>query len=340
MVLPDMRTPRELPPGARLYDPERDGVSATTLTRFKNCRELARLHLNGVTPMTPSSAQIFGSVVHEILHRSYEDIRLGVLKQIPTKVYIKKQIAEVERIWRTENPTAGPEAIQSLELTMMLTETTMPLYFNYWKKDLQEMNWRKLEGAFKVPLFVPSIRGFKDRLVPIMGKIDGAFLDSDKMLRLFETKTKSRIEEGRLSEIIKYELQVGLYMIALWKLEDVRPRGLVYNIIRRPLLRQKATENLADFAARITEDIRDRPDWYFIRMEMFIDEAELVQFEVELMDLMADFVDWWEGNVGHYKNSDYCENKYGTCPMLPICGSRDFTSFYIRPRTLSEVEEW
>lgn len=331
------------------YDPERDGVTFSLLTAFKGCREKAKNVLEGWTSTRTSMAMTFGNFTHEFLRRTYEDVRMGKLKTMPSEEYIFDRLAELEQLWRREHPRADTEDLEHLELTLLILRAMMPLYFRHWKNDIVAYKWEKLESEFKLPV-TPS--RFVNRHGRVMhpaasagltyrrGKMDGSYrVGAKNRVRLFETKTKSRIDDDTTGNILPFELQVNIYMGALSFLDKEHPTGALYNIIRRPGLRQKKAESLVQFAARIAEDVASRPDWYFIRLQMSVAKQEIEQSLIEQEGLMRDFLDWWYGRAPHYRNSDNCENKYGVCPFLKKCATGDTTGLYKRERVFMELEE-
>jgi hypothetical protein len=139
--------------------------------------------------------------------------------------------------------------------------------------------------------------------------------------------------------MLGFELQVNLYLGAMWSQDGDAPGGLMFNIIRRPNLQQKKTESTIQFRRRIEADVAKRPEYYFIRLRMDVDRRELEREGKEHTRMIEDFLRWYRGEVGHYKNSDQCENKYGTCEFIRICGQQDYTGFYKRPTVFRELEE-
>lgn len=321
------------------YDPERDGVTFSTLSTFKECREKSRLSLQGWTRQDSGMGQVFGTVVHALLQNIYGDVQAKRLTQPPPPTYVKKQLALIEQVWRTDNPRADAQTLEYLESTMMLAEATMPNYFRYWSKDFSDRTWLNLEHEFHLPFSVTlPVIGKIDTF--LRGKLDGVYTMGGKAHPwLLETKTKSRIEEGALADIMPFELQVNEYLYALRRLHKIQPAGVLYNIIRRPGLRQKQSESYVAFTHRVIEDVQMRPDWYFIRMEMVVDQQDLDRFEGELEDLISDFLMWWYGHAGHYKNSGACETKYGICPMIGMCARRDSSKLFKRDKVFRELEE-
>jgi hypothetical protein len=323
----------------KFYDPVRDGVTFSLLSTFLDCREKARLYLKGWTPRSSSMALTFGSIIHKIDEWVRDDIRSGGLRSVPSTKYIKSLIKKVESLWFKDNPRHGSKELENLELSLLLAEGVLPQYFKYWYKDFTELKWELVEGEFKIPVSPQDKEGNKYNTF-LRGKIDGSFRLKKGGPWLFETKTKSRVDEDILSDILPYDMQANIYMSALKQLGKETPSGLLYNIIRRPSLRQRKNEPLKSFADRISEDVNLRPDWYFIRMEMSIDKDEIIRFEMELEDLISDFMMWWSGKSGHYKNTNHCQNKFGLCPFVGICLRNDKSRHFKRKTVFRELQEW
>lgn len=316
-----------------LYDPFRDGVSFSLLSKWKECREKAKLHLMGITPRYRSSALTFGTVVHEILDMAYSEIQPKQKKRtVPDTQKVKAYTKRLERIWQKENPAADERLTVDFETALLFSEAVLPIYFKRWSGDLK-FQWLGVESEFRVLLST------KLGDVPIVGKRDGVFqYEKSKALWLFETKTKGQINEGALVDRIAFEEQVLMYLLAL---RFERPKepigGILYNIIRRPQLRQAATESVRAFAARCAQDVIDRPEFYFLRLKISINTSDLITFQKEFTATVTDFVLWWQEKVGHYRNTNACEGRYGQCEMLPICSRQDYVPFFKRTKVFSEL---
>lgn len=320
------------------YDPDREGVTNSLLGKFKSCRERCRLHLQGWTTSRIGLSLIFGTIVHAVLERIYLDIQKGKLTELPSPKYIRTLVLVIERQFRKENPKINAEALQDLEIACLMTEEILPPYFKLWNKDLTKTAWRTLEHQFTFLMVVASGE------TPVRGKMDGTFnlSSADKKTWLLETKTKSRLGErgeSNLADILGHELQVNLYLNAIRELEKATPGGVLYNIIRRPTIQKKQSERLEQFRKRLREDIFKRPDFYFIRFRMDVRPRDLDRERGEHEQLVEDFRRWFNGDAGHYKNSDWCENKFGTCEFLQVCSRGDFTGLYKRPTVFRELED-
>jgi len=331
------------PVTVKSYNPERDGVTFSLLAKFKNCRELTRLYLKGWQPKQVPMYIVFGNITHSLFQKVYEDVRTGKMTKAPSTDYVKKHIAAIEKQWRIDNPKADGETLERLEITCAIGEAVLPMYFKFWERDFK-VKWNPPETEFKQPFTVEHPFTGKKMNTFLRGKIDASFYEKGQTRPwLHETKTKSRIGESgesNLTDILPHEMQVGIYLLMLQIISKGKvPAGLLYNIVRRPTSKPHKKESVQAFAQRIIADVRKRPEYYFLRLRMTVDKQDLFRRQQELEDTVSDFLLWWKGESGHYKNSDYCENKYGTCSMLPICGRGDYSRHYRTDRIFSELEE-
>ena len=60
----------------------------------------------------------------------------------------------------------------------------------------------------------------------------------------------------------------------------------------------------------------------------------------QLEDLISDFMMWWSGKSGHYKNTNHCQNKFGLCPFVGICLRNDKSRHFKRKTVFRELQEW
>lgn len=320
------------------YKPDVHGVTFSLLTKWADCRERARLHLQGWTPRRQGAA--FGIIIHAALERMYLDLQMGKLKAMPQGPYLVKVLSKIEKEWRAENPQADVRTLQDLELAVAIAEVVMAEYCRYWKDDATKIEWKALEHQFMLPRMIQTNTGA--HRIPVRGKMDGIFMQKTRRTKLFETKTKSRLGEAgesNLVDILPIEMQVNLYCNAVEDIEGKKPDAVLYNIIRRPGMQPKKGERIAQMQDRLRKDINKRPEYYFIRLRVQLDPTELDAERAEHTAKITDFVRWYHGEVGHYKNSDQCENKYGTCEFLAICGRKDFSGFYKRPTVFRELED-
>jgi hypothetical protein len=321
----------------KFYVIERDGVTQGLLGMFMNCRQKAKTFLKGYSTKSVSMGLTYGTIGHAILERAYSQILTSGNKKVPNNSDVKKHIQAIEKQWYIDNPRADKYTLQNLELSLLIAEQTLPLYFDYWKKDIKEIKWKQIESSFEVPLLV-KYQG-KEIRVPVRGKMDGCFT-LQKLFMLFESKFKSQISEGDLVDTLHFENQVRIYTWALWKMFKKVPSGVMYNVVRRSGLKQGTKESLPQYAKRIAEDIAKRPEFYFMRFEIDMSAEEIEDFEYELTEMVHDFISWWWGSAGHYKNTESCLGKYGRCNYLSVCSSKSYKNLEKRTKVFRELEDY
>ena len=334
------------------YDPARDGVTHGLLSTFLDCREKARLFLLGWSGAYSNFHLVFGTVTHRILQEAYSQHRAGKLQRYPDAAWVRKTIAKLYAQWKKENPNPHEKALNIIEEVMMKAQAILPHYFKYWRKDFEDVQWLQVEAAFKLQWTIdapPSSykKGIDNAETFLRGRIDGAYTLPNSVKRayrlsprLLETKSRTSIDEEGLVDTMPHNRQTNLYLSALRKMTGREPRSVTMNIIRKPMLRQKQKESWAGFARRIELDVQSRLEWYFVRMEMVVDPQDLNRSEAELDNLISDFLLWWNGKSGHYKNSNSCKPiGFGPCPYLRVCGHNDYHGLVKRTVVFRELED-
>lgn len=331
--------PKEAPiqqvqkPVEGLWNLDRDGVTQSMLTTFMTCKEKFRLsYIEGWRPAKVGTAPMeFGNCIHEILDMVYSASKeydpQDFSEQIDVAVKNACNEFEAEKY---ERLTVDGNDWDTLSENVGIAEVLLPQYFRYWKDDWAAVQWIDLEEVFDVPLEIDG------KVVRIRGKFDGIQRIKGK-LWLFETKTKGRIDEDTIMDKLSIDLQVNLYFWAMWKKYGEFPAGVVYNIIRRPQLRQGKNEKLTEFISRIKADIHDRPDFYFMRNHGAIDKSELLEWEQnEFIPIIRELIRWAEGH-GHFKNVSACTSGFSACQFLRICGQQDTGTFMRRKALFEEL---
>lgn len=318
----------------KFYDYRRDGITQSLLQTFMTCRQKAKWYLEGWSAPYPSMALTYGTIIHSVLEEIYKRVQNKKLSRPPSLEIIKNFVKEVERQWRIENPNANFKALENLEMSCLIAEATLPIYFKHWyQEDFRNIKWRSLEQQFAIPYKTKD-----GRETIIRGKKDGVF--GDKSIKLFETKTKSIVDVDALIETLWFEFQVNLYLWALRQIHKKDISGVTYNIIRKTSLYKSANESMLSYATRIAKDIKKRPAFYFIRLDISVTTHDMKKFEVELENLIMDFMNWQDGISGNYKNTQHCIDRYGRCNYLQLCSSKNFSGFIKRKSVFKELEDY
>lgn len=314
-----------------------DGITFSLLSKFLVCRH--RFWLKVIEGLKEDEgfnhALEFGSMWHE-----------GEEAHAAGKDW-KKPMARFRDQLRREHLNAETEITK----TFLIATHTFPLYVDYWRKHPDEKRRKPIleEVSFRVPYKLPS-----GRVIILRGKWDCVFR-LGKSLKLQENKTKGKIDDKGIQATVDQNLQTMLYQIALRTLVDemrekiknhhafVYPaelmplmqavaegcsvRGVLYNVVRRPLsdnfaIKQrkgrvvnkkdakgksimgkngkpikitKGTESDAQFYNRMAKGIKENPGHSFMRWNVTLSTSDVDKFKMKVFHpIVEGLLDWWE----------------------------------------------
>lgn len=124
------------------------------------------------------------------------------------------------------------------------------------------------------------------RTFDVAGKIDGLGVLKDGRLCLVEHKTCGEDigPDGEYWTRLRFNPQVYQYVLAARALGwDVAL--VLYDVARKPAIRQKQGETAEQFGERLAADTQARPDFYFARREVPILDQDVEEFEVQRLEL-------------------------------------------------------
>jgi hypothetical protein len=319
------RSGHSIPP-TPFRDLEKDGVTYSFLSKFLMDREQARLtYVEGLQRAGCMDALDFGSCFHELLEHFAEGSDCS-------KPCLKKKLdtwLSNQRKWRALQSEEYRRCVQLADQVL----TIFPHYLDYWKAqkgDEHKSDFVCQEQDFRLEHLIPwqldpdvPPESINHRKVIIRGRFDAIFRLKGK-LWLMENKTKSQIDEEGLSSSLHLDLQTMLYCQAIRTMYGEAPEGVLYNVIRRPALRQgKTTYN--DFLNRIEKDVIDNKSWYFMRWRVTFGKNDLDRWVANTLNpLLTQVCLWWDeikGNpfdpfanpnrVHHFVNPEALYSKYG-----------------------------
>jgi hypothetical protein len=207
-----------------------------------------------------------------------------------------------------------------------------PIYLDYWKKqpDVKKREVIAPEQVFCVPYKLPS-----GRVVKLRGKFDSLDQIGNEGIFLQENKSKGDLDEQALKRQLLFDLQTMFYFIALQEcVKDyaangsdgwnnlpehgwTMPKGVRYNVIRRPLAGGKHSirqhkpsksnshgESSSAFYQRlgglikmeVDEAIKTKQDcWFFMRWKVIITQADVDKFKQTCLDpVLEQLCDWYQ----------------------------------------------
>ena len=118
------------------------------------------------------------------------------------------------------------------------------------------------------------------------GKIDGLGTMHDGRICKVEHKTAGE----DISNESDYWLRLNLNQQVLQYVTAARLHGwnvevVLYDVTRKPAIRQKQNETPEQFGERLAADTKERPDFYFQRRECPVLDCDLAEFEVQRLEL-------------------------------------------------------
>lgn len=189
-----------------------------------------------------------------------------------------------------------------------------------WEKALAEAMLAGYEEKYGTDEFMiveteQTIKTNINSTCQFAGRVDMIIHDdaSKKSVWVIEHKTTSSIDD-RFFERLAIDTQVTGYIYLASQIYD-NVLGVIYNVIRKPSIRQTKSESKEDYFQRLKQDYLERPEFYFARQETVRNEAELKDFPEHVKTIAREI----SFASTHYpRNTSRC-NLYGKCIFRPLC---------------------
>lgn len=241
--------------------------------------------------------------------------------------------------FRQENSNLPISRLNSMHLSYVQARALWPVYCKMFP---DKWKWLGVEKSFRFE-HQPKILGpsGKSKLmypIPLNGIFDGVFEDENGDLWLFETKTKGVIDEFEIQDGMHLDVQVMLYLYAIYRVYGRWPKGVKYNVIRKPTVRKKMDDPVK-YGEELSKKIRKDPDHYFKRWNMKISSKKIQDWVDNCLDqILLDIWSWAEGRAGHYVTTRNLINKFGRCDMFEVITSNDYSNVYRRKHLIADLE--
>jgi hypothetical protein len=262
-----------------LWDLDRDGISYSLLSDFQNCRERFRIKVvEGLTSAEFNVPLEFGNAFHICLEHRKESF-----------AQIAKRLSDWAQRKATHKKGLTPQGRSELNKIIQTVLCYWDEYCRYWKSTDDSFRYVYHEDKFSVPY---KVNGY--RSITLRGKSDG-IIEVDGGLWIMEHKTKAGFDQNLL-EILPKNIQTCLYAIAMQNKYKRPIEGVLWNGVKRPTIRQTAKDgDFGGYLARLKDDISQRPEFYFHRVECRFDAQDLAHWEQRtLQPLLASLIVWWD----------------------------------------------
>lgn len=299
-------------------DIEVDGVTYSFLQKFTMCREQARLsYVEGLQTAGVIDSIEWGSAFHELLEHAAEGspVQTRSLEQRLRKFITRRA---------TEGKLKSSE-VQQIQALCDQVLHIFPIYYEYWKKRKGKeftADFVCQEASFSVPHHI-NING-EQRTILIRGRFDAIFRLNGR-LWLMENKTKSMIDEEGLTASLSKDMQTMLYCHAIRQQYGETPKGVLYNVIRRPAHRYGQKDTYESYLERMVKSVQKDQDKYFLRWEVTFGPDDLDAWvQKTLNPLLTQVILWWDeikpnpfnpwknlDRIHHFENPEALYTKFG-----------------------------
>jgi hypothetical protein len=191
---------------------------------------------------------------------------------------------------------------------MVAKFTALGMWAHYPYKDLSRYQDIFSEEEFDVPLG-------RSRIFRFIGRVDGRVRIVNKWWAR-ELKTTS-LNQRQFEQRQMVSPQATGYVYGLYK-RGIDCKGVIYDYIKKPLLRKGVSDTAESFGKRIVEDYRNRPQMYYHQQYVYRTPVDLRHFEQDMTQLAREIRK--RGRSGKfYRNQDACWSFNAECPYAKIC---------------------
>lgn len=302
------------------YDLKRDGITQSLLSDFQCCPLRFLLGINRWELVEGDRVFEFGNIYHDILDRCFQ------LSRFPSKATLKGWLKNYSRKRKKE---LSSMALYEFDKQLALAEMILQEYFKHYDDEFENIQVDVPEQLFDIDFYGFRLKGKKD--------LRFYYYNKDNVW-LMEHKTKGRIEEDILEDVLNFDLQNLFYLTADDIEYEAGMKNVLYNIIRNPGHKFGKDETLEQYIERIRKFIQKDPDYFFIRYACPYTEQNKKRFVNELkikLELLNQFM---EGFIPFYRNECACKMPF-KCKYLRACSSGKLVGYKQRDKMFPELED-
>lgn len=246
---------------------------------------------------------VLGEAVHKYIEMFYRTKDLKLAKR------------QVETVFdAVDKSLLNREEMHDLEVDRNTALGIAEAYPLFYKSDFDEFKNFLTEQKFSIQLSGSDTYG---------GILDALLQDHAGAWWILETKTTSaQAINVDYFEKVKIDSQVAGYMHGAKQILGEYPSGVIYNVIKKPSIRLKNGESLADFQRRIFHEYTKMAveKNYFMRQQLMVATHRLDTWLEDTTKMTAQISASVEAKSSFWPmNTGACQAKFGTCPYLPVC---------------------
>lgn len=177
--------------------------------------------------------------------------------------------------------------------------------------ELPQMSLHEVE--ILVPIRNP-VTGRRSQRFTQFGFLDMLELSQDGRVRLVEHKTAASIGGGYLEKLWS-DSQITGYYAALQNM-GIEVESVVYDVALKPKIRQKKTESLDEFYARLCA-WHMQPEAYH-REEVYISDRQIMDWRTDVWQVTQELLACRRSGYW-YRNTSRCWDWYRPCQFVSLC---------------------
>lgn len=296
-------------------------VSYSSMSAFRKCpRFYYWKHVRRLEKQKLNIAYMVGRIMHHGIQTLFAN---------PSKAIdeTKKKFKEEAKATRKKFIEIGADDEQEIAQQEFVTVGMIRAYITHYAQFLKGAKHIATEKSIQYEL---------NKNVVIVGKIDN-IIHSQGRNNIYELKNLKSLDFERI-ESIKTDPQSSLYYEINNRIETKKENkvdGILYNIIRKPQIRQKKSESKGEFLRRLE-------DWYSsgegglkFHMERlkqpFIPGENVINTVSKVTELMLRY----KSKEDYYQDFSYCIHDWGKCQYYGLCHGnekQELKLMQIRPK--------
>ena len=265
-------------------------VSHSSCSMARSCPMKYKLrYVDGYKPIRKSTALTLG----EVLHLAFDKYYTGMSDSAVAKFIVDTMDEYIANASLTER-----EGFEVMKATLS------GMWHFYPNKNLSQFSEIVSEKEFKIPFGDTMFVGKSDRLLKYQGKWwVGELKTTGLPLQAF--KNRMSVSD-----------QVTAYVYA-WQQQGYDVQGVIFDYVKKPLLRKSAKDNCSDYCQRIFKDYGVNQNMYFGRHFEYRSAGDVERWVKDTSKVVDTIKGIWNGS--YYRNTDSCFNYNAECPYKKIC---------------------
>jgi len=271
-------------------------VSYSMLSSMKCPRYWYYVYKGKLYPREKPIPFVAGNIWHEGVHQYFTKIKKKIILRFVRKEF-SKQMNKV---------STNQEYTQRLLEVEAYTRAALRGYFKTYPRD--EFKTIATEKSFKINL-TPSVM--------VRGRIDRVVRNKNKEIWIMEHKFTSQ-DKGYIVRS-SIDQQITIYYLAM-KLLKLKPRGIIYDIAKKPYKKPLKHETMVEYEERLYQDYKSRSEFYFKREELIRTTQQLDELKRDLISKVRR-LKFMEKKELYDRETSHCNAYFNVCEYFPLCSN-------------------